>query len=750
MNREVVAYQFDDVVVELRAGRVQRAGTAVPLEPKAYDLLVLLLSRRGELVTRQDVLDQVWSGVYVTDNAVARVIAQVRRGLGDSARSSRYIETVPTRGYRFVAPAEPRYDQAPTSGIDHGGQEPVAPVAVLPAGSPTAARGSDPDGRSAPLPGGPATPEPRAHPLWAAALATLALVALFLAWRSQSAVLPASFTLVAASRTQVTSAASLDAFPAWSPDGRSLAYASDRRGRFEIFVLDLAAGGGRFALTSDRQHNVQPAWSPDGTRVAYHSSGRGGVWVVGRHGGTPIQITQFGSRPAWSPDGSRIAFQGAPYTEPSTAAFESFGPSSLWVVDSAGGQPRLATRGWRPEGSHVRPTWFPDGRRLFFASQRLDTTAFWTVDLDSGVLTPVLEAGGRAVDATLTPDGRAAYYVRLHDHFDMWKLPLTDAGGAAGAPQLVMPPSELDVRHLAISPSGDRLAYVGMATVTGLRSLPLRRGGSPAGPSVRVAEGAVRSARRPSFSPDARQVALERQAAGAPPSLWLLDLEGGSERPLTAALTNARDPSWSRDGHRVYFESGHGGDATLRAVRVQDGRVELVTRLADGPHPLLRPRMSPDGTRLAYTRSAEGQLEVWVRALADGSDTRVARLGDGAAFPVWSPDGRALAVDVWRDGHAQAFVVDLVSGGLTQISRDVDQAWVRSWSPDGSRVAFAGARDGRWNVWSAGRDGSALLQMTDYGDEHHYVRNPEWSPTGDRLVYEFASFSGNVWTVHLR
>ena len=63
-----------------------RAGTPAPLEPKAYDLLVLLASRSGELVTRQEVLDRVWAGVYVTDNAVARVIAQVRRVLGDSAR----------------------------------------------------------------------------------------------------------------------------------------------------------------------------------------------------------------------------------------------------------------------------------------------------------------------------------------------------------------------------------------------------------------------------------------------------------------------------------------------------------------------------------------------------------------------------------------------------------------------------------------------------------------------------------------
>ena len=85
MAGEVLSYQFDDVVIDLRAGRVLKAGVPVALEPKAYDLLVLLVARAGALVTRQDVLDRVWVGVYVTDNAVARVVAQVRRGIGDSA-----------------------------------------------------------------------------------------------------------------------------------------------------------------------------------------------------------------------------------------------------------------------------------------------------------------------------------------------------------------------------------------------------------------------------------------------------------------------------------------------------------------------------------------------------------------------------------------------------------------------------------------------------------------------------------------
>jgi Tol biopolymer transport system component/DNA-binding winged helix-turn-helix (wHTH) protein len=714
----------------------------VPLEPKAYDLLVLLVARAGELVTRQEVLDRVWAGVYVTDNAVARVVAQIRRALGDSARESKFIETVPTRGYRFIAPVTRQLATPP---------EAVDPAALPPPPVATEAWVDRPiDGAN--MPARPPSPQagPSSHPWWAAGFALLALVSVLLAWRSQGPPAARRSAAEVTTRQQVTSSAALDAYPAWAPDGHSLAYASDRGGRFEIFVRDLAQGGDRLALTDDGQHNVQPAWAPDGSAVAYHSYGRGGIWIVPRTGGAPKQVATFGSRPAWSPDGTRLAFQGGAYTEPGASAFETFGPSSLWVVDLAGGPPRRVTQGWRPEGSHARPTWFPDGRRLFFASQDLEATTFWTLDLTSGALVRVHDAGSRALDATLTPDGRAVYYVRMADHFELWKLPLTVQGAAAGPPQRVLPPSELDVRYVAVHPKGTQLAYVAVSTVSGLRSLPLHRDGVPSGPSIRLAEDAVRSARRPSFSPDATHVAFERQSGGQPPGVWLLELAAGRARPLTTPGVLARDPAWSADGRLVYHETGTGEQATLQAWRIADGSSQVVAPLAAGGHALLRPRLSPDGKTLAYTRSAEGQLEVWTRTVADGRDTRVARVGDGVAFPVWSPDGDALAVDVWRDGHAQAHVVHLSTGAVTQVSRDVDHAWVRSWSPDGQRLAFAGARDGRWNVWSVRRDGSDMRQLTSYVDEHHYVRNPEWAPTGDRLVYEFASFAGNVWVVGLQ
>ena len=98
-------YRFADIRVDATAARVFRGERPVALEPKAFDVLKFLLENRGRLVEKQELLDAVWGDLVVTENAMTRVVAQLRKSLGDNAREALYIETVPTRGYRFIADA---------------------------------------------------------------------------------------------------------------------------------------------------------------------------------------------------------------------------------------------------------------------------------------------------------------------------------------------------------------------------------------------------------------------------------------------------------------------------------------------------------------------------------------------------------------------------------------------------------------------------------------------------------------------
>src|SRR5262245_66071635 len=95
-------FQFEEIVVDPTAFRLCRGGQAVHIEPKALQILIFLLQNRERLVTKQELFDAIWPGVAVTENALTRAVAQLRKTLGDDAGSPRYIGTVPTRGYRFI------------------------------------------------------------------------------------------------------------------------------------------------------------------------------------------------------------------------------------------------------------------------------------------------------------------------------------------------------------------------------------------------------------------------------------------------------------------------------------------------------------------------------------------------------------------------------------------------------------------------------------------------------------------------
>ena len=101
--RNSSAFLFDDVRVEPQTFRAFKAGEVIQLEPKTLRLLLFLIENRGRLIEKEEILDAVWNGTHVTENALTREIGKLRKILGDDPKAPKYIQTVHTRGYRFVA-----------------------------------------------------------------------------------------------------------------------------------------------------------------------------------------------------------------------------------------------------------------------------------------------------------------------------------------------------------------------------------------------------------------------------------------------------------------------------------------------------------------------------------------------------------------------------------------------------------------------------------------------------------------------
>jgi Tol biopolymer transport system component/DNA-binding winged helix-turn-helix (wHTH) protein len=699
------------------AFRVTKAGRPVPLEPKAFEVLLVLLERPGRLVEKRELLERVWPDAVVTESAMTRVIADLRRALGDAVREGRYIETVPTKGYRFVA--EVRRPEGPP---------PPAPAAAPLRRSPTAA-------------------------WFAAGLAALALLGVLAVGVRRPRSVPAPAP-VPAKLVQLTDSLGLDAFPTFSPDGAQIAFCSDREGTFEIYVRQLAPGGRDIRITSDGRDNVQPVWSPDGSQIAYASRGLPGIWLVAALGGDPRRLTTFGSRPAWSPDGKTIAFQSSPVAELSATAPAAAPPSVLWVVPAAGGEPTALTRSGAPRGGHGAPVFSSDGSEVIFVAW-LGRSEMWSVSRKDLSTRRILPRGDGAAgpnqfyDPVLSPADGTLYYAASDRYLNasLWRSrPPAAPGGSWGAPERVTPDATSAVRHIAVSRSG-KIAYAALSITSNLWSLPLDPATFlPAAPPTPLTHGTGCRAMMPRFSPDGRRIAFISCRVGSSTDVWIVDAGGGEARPVTLG-PGAGLPDWFPDGERIAFFTRREGKPGIWAINLQDHAQRLLFALEDGMWPT---RLSPDGKLLAYTREtpAEG-LATFVAPLEGGPPRRLTPPDVNASYPCWSPDGRTIALQLARGPDWQLATVPATGGNPVVLVPDQGMSWPSGWSPDGERICFAGFRDGIWDLYWVARSGGPSRRLTNNATRRAFLREPAWSPKGDQIVYERSATIGNVWLLDL-
>jgi TolB protein len=226
----------------------------------------------------------------------------------------------------------------------------------------------------------------------------------------------------------VTRNGSINLSPAWSPDGRRIAWTSYKRDNPDVYVKDLITGRTR-VLSAAPGINIGAAFSPDGSKVALSRSqdGDADIYVLDARTGKLLQrVTRGGGidvGPVWSPDGTRLAFSS-----------ERSGGSQIFVMDLAGGTPRRVSR----QGSfNTDPVWSPDGTRLAFVGRDPGFDVF-VVDLESGRTTRVTQNMGDNEDPSWSPDGRYLVFSSTRTgSSNLWlasadgrhQIQLTDGGG---------------------------------------------------------------------------------------------------------------------------------------------------------------------------------------------------------------------------------------------------------------------------------------------------------------------------------
>ena len=539
--------------------------------------------------------------------------------------------------------------------------------------------------------------------------------------------------------SQLTSGAGLEEWPAWSPDGTRIVYTAESDGFKKLFVKDVG-GGSETRLTSGPNDDIQPAWSADGAQIAFvRASEPGGtlepadvlsgeysggdVWILDLASGETRKVLENAFNPSYSPDGRRLAVD-APWA----------GPRRIWISDASGRNPEQATTDQSEAVSHTQPKWSPDGRRIVFQSAEKTKFDVRVVDLASKATTWVTDDGFQDLSPAWSPDGSWIYFSSHRGGgLNVWRMPVSAAGQPMGSPEQLTTGAGQDVR-VAPAPDGRRLTFGVLQQNADLWRLPLdARSGEPTGPPERVS-ASTREESRGAWSPDGRAIAFNSDRDG-PMSLWVRDVETGSERRLTTGDGGDYQPAWSPDGLRIVFFSSRGGNADVWSVIVADG---ALSRLTDDPALDINPFWSPDGARIAFQSDREGRLEVWTMGGSGSDQRRLADVGAGGHFLRWSDD----SASVYFLGGDRRLRRARITGGTADDLGAIGGAHI-SFSPDRSRLIDV---QGHKSVWVYPLDGAPPRRVFEFAEPDVRIDYPFWSPDGRWLLFDrVAPQGGDIW-----
>ena len=717
-------------LVQADLNRITGPGGAHQIEPRIMRVLLVLVEAGGGVVSRQDLLDEVWADTVVGEEILTRAVSELRRVFGDDPRRPAFIETIRQHGYRLLVPAVPEaVPQAMPAPAPAARPTPEAAAAPAPATEPAPATAPVPPPPAAVPPPGPSAPSapavarrPRTTELWrlvAPALVAIALLATGL-WPRREAP---------------------------------------------------PVVGGAMPLTSYPGRELHPALSPDGTRVAFAWAGPDGqapgIYVKQRNSETALRLTAepgWPAWPAWLPDGQSLAFVQSTDTSTAICLVASLGGpvrrlrtvTSLvdgLTVDATGSRLAWAARsgsqgpyrlaglaladpdaGWEPAPAtgtvgDVQPRFSPDGRWLaWVAVGPGGSGAIQRIAVPGGRPEPVASAGGPVSGLAWTPGSdRLVLSAAPGGTFGLW---MVDAAG--GRPEPLAGLDGLAVHPTIATATGD-LAWEQLDLDQDIWSLrtagrePLRFETAPFVVSTRWESDA-------DLDPVTGRVAFVSQRSGRP-ALWLAGPDGSGPAPLAevegAALSA---PRWSPDGTRVVFRSVGRDGAQVMVVPASGGRPRpLPLESADA----LPTGWSADGRAVLVAADLGGGWQVHRVDPVDGARQSLTR--DGGLTAAEADDGRVLYHT--RPGHAGLWRLDLSRGAAPDL--------LIPGLPVGERAAWRLAGDGI--LWVLRTRGAAVLMRLDLatGASHPLAELPGYaggpiaaSPDGSLVLYPHAGEAG--------
>ncbi len=638
--------RFDAFEVDAQAGELRKDGRRIKIQEQPFRVLSLLLERVGEVVTREQLREELWpADTFVDfDHGLNSAVARLREAVGDSADQPRFIETISKRGYRFIALLHP---VAPV----------ITEVSANVTGLNSGSVGSRASGR-----------------IWIGATFCFAMFSAVAIWGLYR---PSADSQL--SRIEVVPLVGLRGFqatPAFSPDGNLVAFRQSDGARNTGIYAAAVGGEKSLQLTSD-PGDCCPTWSPNGDRIAFarYSEKTVSIYVVPALGGTERRVYQGATAMAaglsWSPSGNSLAFSESSSADPTRAwisllsladsstraltsppagwldhepAFSPDGTQLAFVRSTVAGVSNDVFVMTMPFGQATRltfdnrpimgpPTWTADSSEIIFSSNRAATTGLWRVSATGSAPRPVAGPEGEANWPSIPAKGsNALVYEQWVSKANVWRLDLKDPKHVEKSPSAL------------VSEKGDKM--------------------------------------RPELSPDRKKVAFESNRMGFW-DIWTCAVDGTNCDQVTSLHGTAGRARWSPNGRYIAFEFHPNERGEIYMVEVPGGVPHLVATIPGSDN--LSPSWSRDGKWLYFAskRGAEA-FQIWKMPVQGGIPVRLTK--NGGISPVESPDGRSLYYCKYEQGGVWRMPVQ--GDEETEVLRDVDGGGWPDWGISSNGIYF--------------------------------------------------------------
>ncbi|HYW69449.1 MAG TPA: DPP IV N-terminal domain-containing protein [Pyrinomonadaceae bacterium] len=710
-------YEFGPFRIDTRNRQVLRENEVVPLKAKAVDTLLLLIEGRGDVVAKDELMQRLWPDSFVEEANLTQNIYTLRKALGGD-----YIQTVPRRGYRFVADVKVADDTSTDVIVIK--ERTRTSVSYEEDFEPDAAAGSGNGAYADRLMLPAAKRRPRL--LWAAAVLLGALALALAGWffmRTRAT----PFTSVKLAKFTTTGKALKVAI---SPDGKNVAYVLGEAGQQSIWLRQMASGKELQIVPPKKTDVYGVTFTRDGNYIFYVSQEQNSLamlYQVPSLGGSPDKLMEDVDSPiSFSPDGRQLAF----------IRF-SPGNGSIVIANSDGtGERALVTTRMTdalrigPNGV-LPPSWSPDGQIIAcpvsINSTQWDQTVYG-FRVKDGSAAPLTANHWPALGRIeWAPDGKGIVATIIENEAtpeqQVWFVPYPNGESRRITNDL------MDYRDLGITADARTLVTIQSEKKANLWLAAAADLDHP----TQLTSTSYDGLNGISWTPDGK-IVYTSQINGEQ-NLWMTEPHGAPKQ-LIAHAGFSEQPVVSPDGRYIVFLSNRNGQEHLWRIDI-DGKHP--TQLTHGRGDR-QPTFTADGRAIIFRSGSPASL---FRVSIDGGEPQ--QLTDTGGFdPNVSPDGKTIVCG-YRPAPAAKNQIALLSveGGQPKMICDWPAEFGRiHWMPDGNGIAYAPRQAGIGNIWMQPVSGGAPAQLT------HWNPNPifsfDWSRDGKWLAYASGNLTSDV------